>query len=92
MDAIYTHHARARMQQRGISTVLIEYMLRYATEQHDRHGGVVLFVDKAARRRMQREHRLAPAEVERIGSIYVVLALDGSVVTTGHRRRRVRRH
>ena len=92
MNAIFTDHARTRMQQRGISQALVEHMFRYASEQHDRHGAVVLFLDKAARRRMQREQRLAPAEVERIGSIYVVVALDGSVVTTGHRRRRVRRH
>ena len=92
MDPIYTHHARARMQQRGISPAVVEHMLRYARERHDRHGGVVLFLDKTARRRMLRERQLAPAEIERIRSIYVVLALDGSVVTTGHRRRRLRRH
>lgn len=92
MDAIYTHHARARMQQRGISPEAIEHMLRYGTERHDRHGGVVLFLDKVSRRRMLRERRVAPAQVERIASIYVVLALDGSVITTGHRRRRFRRH
>ncbi len=92
MDANFTHHARTHMQQRGISAAAIGWLLRYGTEQHDRHGGIVLFLDKAARRRITRERRVAPAELERIDGIYVVVAHDGSVVTTGHRRRRVRRH
>lgn len=91
MNAIYTHHARARMQQRGISPAVIDCLLRFGSEQYDRHGGVVVFFDKAARRRLLRDGRLSPVEMERMQGVYAVVSHEGSVVTTGHRRRRVRR-
>ncbi|HZQ60608.1 MAG TPA: DUF4258 domain-containing protein [Casimicrobiaceae bacterium] len=90
MHPTYTDHARARMQQRGIDQTAIDCLLEFGTQRHDGRGAVVVYLDKRAQRRLLRERRLAPAEMERIRRFYVVLA-DGAIVTTGHRYARVHR-
>ena len=64
-----TQHARARMQQRGISTATLEALLDFGREIHvDRGRDLVLF-DK----------------------LYAILGSDGTVITVGHRFRRIPR-
>lgn len=41
LHAILTHHAQARMQQRGNPPGAVEHVLRYGRERHDRHGAAV---------------------------------------------------
>ncbi|MDQ6620844.1 MAG: DUF4258 domain-containing protein [Pseudomonadota bacterium] len=86
----YTDHARARMQQRGIKQRAVECLLEFGVQSHDGRGAVVVFMDKRAQRRLMRERRLAPSEMERIKRCYLVLA-GNSVITTGHRYARVHR-
>lgn len=91
MDLPLTHHARARMRQRGIRADTVEHVLSYGSERHDHHGSVLVFLDKAARRRLQREARVPAAELDRLDDVYVVVAGNGAVTTVGHRFRRIRR-
>ena len=64
-----TQHARARMQQRGISTATLAALLDFGREIHvDRGRDLVLF-DK----------------------LYAILGSDGTVITVGHRFRRIPR-
>ena len=82
------------MRQRGILPDAIEVLLKYGREVHDHHGGVVCFLDKSARRRLERS---ADADIlrrldQRIFKSYLVLSEDGSVVTVGHRHGRLWRH
>lgn len=85
-----SRHARARMQQRGIPPARIEQLLAYGCEVHDRHGGVIIYFDRAARRRAERAGAARGHELDRLSSMYVVVA-GGVVATVGHRYRRVRR-
>ena len=48
---ILTTHAKARAQQRGIAEALLPFLFDFGTERHDRHGGVIVCFDRAARRR-----------------------------------------
>jgi len=84
-----TRHARSRMQQRGIAPEMLDCLLRYGTEHHDRHGGVILTLDRSARRRLTRERSADRAQLDRLRGLYAVLA-DGCVATVGHRYRRLR--
>ena len=84
-----TRHARSRMQQRGIPPAQVERILRYGREQHDRHGGVIVYVDRNARRRAERDGGATAAELDRLAGLYVVVAA-GRVATVGHRYRRIR--
>ena len=90
MQRAYTAHARARMQQRGITATAVDCVLEFGTQHHDGRGAVVYVLDKRAQRRVLREHVLSRPQLERIRRFYVVLA-DGVVVTTGHRYMRVHR-
>ena len=85
-----TSHARARMQQRGIGAEALDILLSYGREAYDHHGAVILYMDKAAQR------RLASASVEknparRLAGLYAVLSRHGQVITVGHRTRRINR-
>ena len=84
-----TRHARSRMQQRGIPPAQVERILRYGREQHDRHGGVIVYVARNARRRAERDGGATAAELDQLAGLYVVVAA-GRVATVGHRYRRIR--
>ena len=84
-----TEHARARMRQRAIPPAVLDALFAWGRGQHDRHGAVILYFDKAARRRLARERldRL----LERHFDAYAVVADSGEVITVGHRVKRIRR-
>lgn len=86
MATYFTEHARARMQQRGISAAAIDMLLSYGRTSHDHHGGEIVFFDKAARARLAKQDPAAA----RLARAYAVLGSDGMVVTVGHRYRRIR--
>lgn len=89
LAALLTRHARSRMQQRGIAPALIEKVLRYGREQHDRHGGVIVYLDRDAKRRIARDRSLSGTELDELAGVYGVLT-EGRVATVGHRYRRIR--
>jgi hypothetical protein len=88
-DTMLTRHARTRMQQRGIRPALVDRVLRYGYEQHDRHGGMIVYLDREAKRRLARDGEATRAELDRLSGVYVVVA-GGVVATVGHRYRRIR--
>ena len=88
----FTEHARARMQQRGISPAAIEVLLAYGRSSHDHRGCEVVFFDKPARKRFARHNPAAAREAERLSRTYAVLGSNGAVVTVGHRYRRLNRN
>ena len=89
----FTEHARVRMQQRGIPDVVLERLYRYGRTVHDHRGARILHFDHAARKRMQRElDRADYCQLEKHLNAYAVLDMEGTVITVGHRIRRVRHH
>ena len=86
MSSPLTQHARARMQQRGITPTALALLLDYGREAHDHRGCRILCFDKRSRRRAARElGREVVRRVERYFDAYVVVAEDDAVVTVGHR-------
>lgn len=83
-------HARTRMQQRGIASDALEMLFSYGREAHDHHGAVILYMDKAAQKRLAAASR-ASSEVRRLAGLYAVLSRHGQVITVGHRTRRINR-
>jgi hypothetical protein len=89
MHSPLTEHARARMQQRGISPTAVELLLDFGRETHDHRGCRIVRFDKRSRRRVQRV--LGPEryrQLERCFNTFAVVAADDAVVTVGHRHRR----
>ena len=85
-----TFHARARMQQRGVTADALDLLLSYRREAHDHHGAVILYMDKAAQKRLEAASR-AKSGVRRLAGLYAVLSRHGQVITVGHRTRRINR-
>jgi len=89
-----TDHARARMRQRGIDAEALERLLEFGREAFDHRGhATIVYFDKAARRRLERQADSADRkQVQRISRMYAVLSNNGKVVTVGHRDRRIARN
>jgi hypothetical protein len=88
---LVTRHARARMQQRGIRPKVLEALLDYGREVRAGRGRELLFFDKRARARLARANAALATEAERVCKSYAIVGSDGTVITVGHRYRRIPR-
>ena len=79
------------MQQRGIKAEALEALLDFGRTFHVDRGREIVFFDKAARTRMARLNPLVAKEAGRLRRTYAILASDGTVITVGHRYRRIPR-
>ena len=88
-----SQHAIKRAQQRGIPQIVDGWLADYGTEQYDGSGGVIVYFSRESIRRLEREFGRKPVQLlSRYPDCYkAVSANDGTVITTGHRSRRVRR-
>lgn len=88
-----TQHALTRMQQRGIKLHTVEMLCRCGTKEYDHRGGVILYFDKQARQRLRRQY--GGEQIKKIDGqlhTYAVIAKNGTVVTVGHRVKRINRN
>jgi len=88
-----TQHALTRMQQRGIKLHTVEMLFQCGAKEHDHRGGTILYFDKQARQRLRRQH--GAEQVKKIDGhldTYAVIAKDGSIMTVGHRTKRINRN
>lgn len=87
-------HAAIRAQQRGITSMVQEYLLEYGTEIYDGHGGIKRCFDKRSIRRIER--CLGREQVRRItdfqDAFLIESSQDGSIITVGHRTKRMHRN
>lgn len=79
------------MQQRGIKAEALEALLDFGRTFHVDWGREIVFFDKAARARMARLNPLVAKEAGRLRRTYAILGSDGTVITVGHRYRRIPR-
>lgn len=88
-----SQHAACRMQQRGIKPETMEILLEYGSKEHDHHGSTILYFDKPARQRLLHQYGSDQyRKIERQLDAYAVVAENGSVITVGHRTKRINRH
>ncbi len=83
-------HAARRRQQRGIPPLIIEWLQRYGASVHS-FGDCIRFFNKRSRRALATA--VGEAVVQRLApylNSYAVVGQDGTVLTVGHRFRRVR--
>ena len=93
MTPLITDHARTRLHQRGIPLPVLDCLLNYGKKVHDHRGSEILFIDHHARNQIRRtygEHDFKQLEAKL--DTYAVIGGDGSVVTVGHRTKRIKRH
>ena len=88
-----TDHAQVRLQQRGITAQILDYLLTYGRTEYGHQGAEIVFFDQNARNRVRKA--LGNEEFRKLADrldTYAVLASDGAVVTVGHRTKRITRH
>lgn len=87
-----SHHARVRMQQRGISEDTLELLMSYGRIAHDHRGNLMVHMDRRARRAALRGcGRDAAQLIDRLRGLFAVVDPHGVVITVGHRYRRIPR-
>lgn len=92
-DHVMSEHASARAQQRSIPPLIIDWLIEYGSSSRDKRGAEVRYFDHAARRTLSRNfgHQI----VDRLGPLmdaYVVVSTAGTIITLGHRFKRIPRH
>jgi len=85
-----THHASARIQQRGISYSAVDAILAYGRRR--RHQGAdIYFLDRKARNRMAKAIGTKRySKLERSLNSYLVVGDDGAIITAAHRLGRLK--
>ena len=86
-----TRHARARMQQRGIDAAALDALLDFGRIARAGRGRDIVYFDKRARLRLAHANAVAAPEADRVCKSYAIVASDGTVITVGHRTRRIPR-
>ncbi|MEY6431237.1 hypothetical protein ABC977_02315 [Thioalkalicoccus limnaeus] len=91
-DAAMSKHASARAQQRAIPPLIVDWLFAYGASRADHSGAEILYFDHAARRRIGRT--VGQQIVDRLGALldtYAVVSPEGTVITVGHRLKRLAR-
>lgn len=85
-----TKHAAARIQQRALPPLVLDWLHTYGHEQHDGRGAMILFFNKSARRRLERAVGREPVRrMKQWLNAYAVVSTVGQVITAGHRCTRI---
>lgn len=91
MTVSMTTHARTRMQQRGICTEALTALLEAGTASPAPGGREIVFFDKTERARLEQIRRAVRGR-DRLHGLYAITDGHGTVITVGHRYRRIARH
>ena|GEM_PF-400088 len=87
-----SHHAAVRSQQRSIPPIVADLLDLYGARQPAGRGAEMVYMDKAALRRMhQALGRAAVAALQPLLSAYLIESESGQVITAGWRCTRVQR-
>jgi hypothetical protein len=87
MSIVLSHHARVRMQQRGIPREALTMLFEIGRVGPASGGCQVVFIDKHERRRLCRSDEPRVRARDQVSSLYAVTDDHGTVITVGHRYR-----
>lgn len=86
-----TRHAQARIQQRGIPPLIIDWLLKYGCSSSDHRGGERFFFDRASRKALAHDvGDVIVRKVEQYLNAYMVV-VAGELVTVGYRYKPIKR-
>jgi len=82
-----TKHASTRQKQRGIPSMMIELLQRFGQRCYDHRGGVIRYLDKHSRHAVEKYvgSQIFRRMHEFHDAYLVESAVDGTVITCGHR-------
>ncbi len=81
-----TKHANCRSQQRNIPKLAIAWIREFGRRVHDHRGGVIRYLDKAARKKLEKAvGSQVVRKLEQYLNCYVVEHCESEmVITVGH--------
>ena len=87
-----SNHAKIRSQQRSIPPLIIDWLEEYGATTYDHHGGLKRYFDKSSRKMISK--RYGKCIVDRMGDLMNAYIIEGdnTIVTVGHRRKRLYRN
>ena len=85
-----THHAKVRMQQRGIPFLAIELLCRFGQSERSGDASIRYFNRKGLKKARQQLQKLAD-RIDQLENMYCVETSEGVIITTGHRTKPIRR-
>jgi hypothetical protein len=91
MSLSMTTHARARMQQRGICAEALRELLAVGTASPAGGGLEIVFFDRIERARLGQRTTCPLQGRDRLHRLYAITDGHGTVITVGHRFRRMAR-
>lgn len=80
---MYSRHAQQRMQQRGISSQAVEWLLDFGHADYHR-GREIFFWSRKSLARLAQQTSISHQQCQRLRRHYLVLD-DEEIVTVGHR-------
>ena len=86
-----SEHANKRSQQRAISPLLIDLLLKFGTSYSAGDGTSKLFFDKTSRRQVKAYAGPLARLLDEHLDLYAVVDADSNVITIAHRLERIRR-
>ena len=85
-----TQHARIRLQQRGISHLILEWLHDYGSIARAKDGATIHYFDKKSRKKLRAAiGNQVYAKMQEFLDIYFT-EIDSRVITVGHRYKRIR--
>lgn len=89
----HTFHSSVRAQQRGIPTLIDQWLDQFGEEAYDGHGGIRMYFSQSSIRKMEKAigRSILRKVSEYLDAYKVVSTENGSVITTGHLTHRVKR-
>jgi hypothetical protein len=87
-------HAAIRSKQRGVPPLMVDLLRLFGARDYDHHGGVIRYFDKRARKAAEKAvgSQVMRRLTEFLNLYAVESACDGSLITVGHRYKRIHRH
>lgn len=88
MSFITTHHATERMQQRGISNLMLEALAIYGNELYQRDGATRLTFTKKGLENFKKDLQRLNAKAEKMRSLFAV-ENEGCLLTVGYQTKAI---
>lgn len=90
MNMSLTKHARDRMQQRSISPLVVDCLVRFGCCEPCNDGSSKYYLDKKSRQRLKAYAGGLADRFSEFLDVYVVVGADSSVITVAHREKQIR--
>lgn len=88
----FTHHAKQRMQQRGIDATTVDYLLEFGSERYAKGDASIVYFTKMQKNQiMANLEKASRAKLENQLNTHLIIGEDGKIVTVGHLTRRLRK-